>query len=225
MTYMIKDGMIQETEILGTPFRVDLIPKTNKYARPGITLAPKYITIHNTGNRKRGADAVMHTEYVDNVADYVSWHFTVDDKQIIQEMPINEVAWHAGSHDGNYSSVGIEICEHEGIDWQKAKENAWKLMRYLLNNVKTLVDNPVVPHQKWAGKYCPHRILDEGWYKFLADYKSFSLTLAKPRAVINGKTIAVEIRNGVAYAPVKVVAEALGKKVTWDHSTKTININ
>ena len=48
-----------------------------------------------------------------------SWHYTVDDIKVIKQLPINEKGWHAGK--GNSSSIGIEICMHEGIDQEQAK--------------------------------------------------------------------------------------------------------
>ncbi|MDA3845497.1 MAG: N-acetylmuramoyl-L-alanine amidase [Vallitaleaceae bacterium] len=95
---MIKGGIIQETEIHGTPFKVDLIPAENKSSRPALPMTPTSITVHETDNEDQTADARMHTIYVDNTRNYVSWHFTVDDNIIIQELPIIENAWHAGKN-------------------------------------------------------------------------------------------------------------------------------
>ncbi len=164
---MLHEGIIQAKEIQGVPVTIDLIPRSNKTSRSGKRMIAKAITVHNTGNRSRGANADMHTRYVDSTTGYVSWHFTVDDKGIYQELPVNEVAWHAGdggSGKGNRTSISIEICEHEGIDWEKAKENAAKLIKFLLTNVDRILN--IYPHQHWSGKYCPHRILDEGWEEF-----------------------------------------------------------
>lgn len=174
----IKNGIIQGDEIFGIPFRTDLIPKSNKTSRPGIKITPSSGTAHNTGNRKRGANAKMHTEYVDHTSQYVSWHITIDDKEIIQELPLDEMAFHAGdgrNGPGNRTSIAVEICEHEGIDWELAKENAAKFFHFLF--VVGIIDS-VVPHQKWSGKYCPHRILDEGWDKFTALIKHIEKTFA-----------------------------------------------
>lgn len=178
---MIKNGLIEETNIYGVPFRQDLILVSNTIARPAIAMIPAYITVHNTGNSKKGADAEMHTKYVDTLKDYVSWHFTVDDKEIIQELPITENAWHAGDGRGwgNMRSIAIEICENEGIDWPKAKENGIKLIVYLLENVVTFEPGTVKPHWFWSGKYCPHLILDEGWEKFLALIDTYRAKLQK----------------------------------------------
>lgn len=182
---MIKNGLIEGTEIYGVPFRIDLIPVSNKIARPAIPMIAEYLTIHNTGNSKKGADAEMHTEYVDTQTGYISWAFTVDDKEIIQELPINEIGWHSGDGrgTGNMKSIGIEICENEGIDWEKAKANAIKLIVFLIKNVSSLKSNPIKPHQFWSGKYCPHKILDEGWDKFINQVNQFNISISKP--VIN----------------------------------------
>ncbi len=167
---MIKNGILQVNEINGTPVVIDLIPTSNKISRPQIAITPKYITVHNTGNTKPSANANANADansnYAQNTPSYVSWHFLVDDNKIIQNLPINEVAWHAGdgSGDGNYKSIGIEICEHEGIDWDKAKENAAKLIKFLITHVDRILN--IYPHQHWSGKYCPHKILDEGWEDF-----------------------------------------------------------
>lgn len=191
----IKKGIIQENEIFGVPFRVDLIPTSNKTSRPQRKMTPTSITIHNTGNSKSGADAAANSNYVDNTSSYVSWHFTVDDKEIIQELPINEIAWHAGdggSGKGNNTSVAIEICEHKGINFQLAKENACKLITLLESEETTI--KAMYPHKHWSGKYCPHLILDEGWDKFVSlkeDVKAEVLGL-KSVDVDRGKKIKAE---------------------------------
>ena len=164
---MIKNGIIQESHIKGIKVLIDLVPVSNKWARPANAMSPTSITIHETGNKRVGADAKAHTNYIDNMkGQSVSWHFTVDDKEIYQELPINENAWHAGdggNGEGNRTSIAIEICINEDGDFEKAKENAKKLVQYLMREtgIKT-----VVPHKHWSGKQCPRQILAEGWDKF-----------------------------------------------------------
>lgn len=160
--------MILKQKIIGSAqVIIDLIPTTNRTSRPGYKMQPKYITIHNTGNKK--ADAHANSQYVDTTTNYVSWHFTVDDKRIYQELPTTEVAWHAGDGGqgpGNRTSIAIEVCEHQGIDWEQAKLNAAKLTALLMREHNIPITN-VVPHKKWSGKQCPHLILAEGWDKFV----------------------------------------------------------
>ena len=76
----------------------------------------------------------MHSRYIkgaDARSRSVSWHFTVDDTQIIQHLPTNEVAWHAGPN-GNSQSIGIELCVNSDGDFQKAKANAAWLVKRLM---------------------------------------------------------------------------------------------
>ena len=53
--------------------KVDLIKKAK---RPGYAMKPEYITIHQTGNTDKGADAKAHNKYVHSVAPNPSWHYT-----------------------------------------------------------------------------------------------------------------------------------------------------
>ncbi|TWM32253.1 N-acetylmuramoyl-L-alanine amidase XlyA [Bacillus licheniformis] len=149
---------------------VDIVPKGNPEIRPAYAMKPSYITIHNTGNSGRGANAKAHNNYIHNMAKlkpkdtgYASWHFSVDDKNIYQHLPLNETAWHtgdgSGSKSGNMTSIGIEICENVDMaDYGQAEENAIALTVYLLKQLGISVNN-VRPHQAWSGKYCPRVIL------------------------------------------------------------------
>lgn len=148
-----------------------LIPVSNKLARPGYPMKAEYITIHNTGNP--GASALANSKYVDNVNNYVSWHFTVGNNEVYQELPIIETAWHAGDGfdgTGNRKSIGIEIAEIPG-----AELTAIKFVAELLKETGLSIDN-VVPHKHWKsekypnGKNCPRLILPH-WNKFIADIK------------------------------------------------------
>ena len=166
---MIKDGILQVGKIGQAKFEVDLIPESNKTSRPGYPLDFEYITVHGTENQSKGAGARMHTEYIDNSTAYVSWHFTVGDTLIFQELPTIECAWHAGDGrdgPGNRKSVSIEICENLDGSWNVAKYNAVKLIVLLLL-IKGKPPGIVVPHKKWSGKYCPRKILNEGWAGFI----------------------------------------------------------
>ncbi|GGC79257.1 hypothetical protein GCM10007216_07180 [Thalassobacillus devorans] len=145
-----------------------LLPKHHP-CRPGHHMKPLYITVHTTGNRSRGANAMMHGNYLRNLdgSRLVSWHYTVDEKVVIKHLPDNESGWHAGDGNGpgNRSSIGIEICEHEDGDFEQAVGMAAQLIR-LLQDKHNLPVSHVVPHQKWSGKICPRPLLPE-WNAFL----------------------------------------------------------
>ena len=152
----------------------------------GYPMAPKYITIHNTANESKGANAEMHARYLNNGAGgrTVSWHYTVDDHEIIQHLPTNVNGWHAGdgaNGPGNRQSIGIEICENVDGDFEKAVANAIELVQYLMRKHNIGIMN-VVPHQRWSGKYCPRKLLTrwDALIKRIADTNVKSAVASKP---------------------------------------------
>ncbi|MCY9107214.1 LysM peptidoglycan-binding domain-containing protein [Bacillus atrophaeus] len=95
-----------------------------------------------------------------------SFHFAVDDKEVIQGLPLNRNAWHTGdgtNGPGNRKSIGVEICYSKsgGAKYKAAEALAIKFVAQLLKERGWGVDR-VRKHQDWNGKYCPHRILSEG---------------------------------------------------------------
>lgn len=153
---------------------INLIPKNTK-ARPGYAMFPLFITIHNTGNPDEGATAARHAFYKTvngGQNNPVSYHFIVDDKEIIQLIPCDEVAWHAGdgvNGQGNRKSIAIEICENVDGDIRKATDKAVQLTRYLMQKYNIPLEN-VVQHNKWSGKNCPAKIrsgVPYSWESFI----------------------------------------------------------
>lgn len=146
-----------------------IIPKSQTKQRPGYSMTPKYITVHNTANANKGANAEMHSRYLLNGAGgrTASWHFTVDDKEIYQHLPLNESGWHAGDGNGagNRQSIGIEICENSDGNFEQAVKNAQWLIKKLMRDYNIPKAN-VVPHMKWSGKNCPHKLLGR-WDSFI----------------------------------------------------------
>ena len=143
--------------------------------RPGGSNPCRYITIHETGNAAKGADAAAHAAYLDSDAgerDLVSWHYTVDDHAIVQHLPDYETAYHAGDGKdgpGNATSIGIEICVNAGGDFAQAQANAASLVRLLMEEHGIPIDR-VVQHAHWNGKDCPKTIRSTtgAWEGFLA---------------------------------------------------------
>lgn len=143
--------------------------------RPGGSNPCKYITIHETGNAAKGADAAAHGAYLDSAAGedaLVSWHYTVDDHAIVQHLPDYETAYHAGDGKdgpGNATSIGIEICVNAGGDFAQAQANAASLVRQLMEEHGIPIDR-VVQHAHWNGKDCPKtiRATPGAWEAFLA---------------------------------------------------------
>ena len=174
MTYLEPVEATQRVTDIGLGIQSDIVASWSAN-RPGKANSMDYITIHETGNTAKGADAVAHGKYLDSYAgarDLVSWHYTVDDHAIVQHLPDNETSYHAGdgaNGPGNTTSIGIEICVNEGGDFAKAQANAASLVRLLMEEHGITLDY-VVQHHHWAGKDCPKtiRATPGGWEKFLA---------------------------------------------------------
>lgn len=163
-----------------------LIPISKTKTRPRIAMNPKYITIHTTANTSKGANALAHAnlQYKGN-SRTASWHFTVDQNEIYQSIPTNEVGWHAGDGNGpgNRQSIGIEICVNSDGDFEKAKSNAVWLINYLMDKHNIPISN-VVPHKHWSGKDCPHEILPY-WNSFINQIKSGGAAAVASKPVEN----------------------------------------
>ena len=151
---------------------------------PGRNMTPKFITVHNTANTNKGADAEMHSRYQHNGSGgrQVSWHYTVDDKEAWQTLEDNQQGWHAGdgSGSGNAESIGIEICENSDGDFQKAVSNAQNLIKQLMDKHNISIDN-VVTHKNWSGKNCP-RLLLNTWSSFKAGITGSAPAPSKPKS-------------------------------------------
>lgn len=152
-----------KSSIEGIPVH-ELIAPIGDSIRPGIGMKPQYITIHNTANTGVGATAKSHAQYLYNGEsrkDYTSWHFTVDNLEIWQSLPMNESGYHAGDGFGmgNTATIAIEICENADGNYRQAEENAAILTAYLLS-ANNLPADAIRYHRDWSGKHCPHNMFD-----------------------------------------------------------------
>lgn len=138
------------------------------------SMTPEGITIHNTANN---ASAENEIKYMIGNNKQVSYHYAVDDKEIIQGILENRNAWHAGdgNGNGNRKTIGVEICYSTGDKnkFEKAQENAAEFVAYKLKEYGWDT-NKVYTHKHWSGKHCPHRTLDEyGWEYFIDLVKKY----------------------------------------------------
>jgi N-acetylmuramoyl-L-alanine amidase len=148
-------------------YKIDHIPKSRE-KRPATKMVATTITIHNTANPKSTAKnerGWLTNEYNNR---YASYHIVVDEKEAIEVIPFNEIAYHAGDKQGNLTSIGIEICESG--DYNKTMVNAVKLIADLLTKLNMATKN-LRQHHDWSGKNCPRLIraghLGWTWQKFI----------------------------------------------------------
>ncbi|WP_434756741.1 N-acetylmuramoyl-L-alanine amidase [Paenibacillus amylolyticus] len=197
------------------------------------------ITIHNTGNEK--SSAANERAWLTNPSNarQASFHIVVDEREVVECIPLNENAWHSGdgsgASSGNRTSIGIEICESG--NYAKTLDNAAGLVASMLKERGWGVDR-LRRHYDWSGKICPRLMYDggawTGWGLFKAavqaklNEKVADANVKKDvivSVVVNGKKVTDGVLDGgTTYTPARAVAEALGAKVTWDAKTKTVTI-
>lgn len=137
-------------------------------------MTPTRIVIHNTAN---DASAANEISYMHSNSNEVSFHFAVDDTEIVQGIDLNRNAWHAsdGNGKGNREGIAIEICYSKsgGARFETAQKNAAELTAKLLKDYGWGIDR-VTKHADYTSKHCPHRTLDDyGWDYFLNLVKGF----------------------------------------------------
>ena len=84
--------------------------------RSGSRLKPIGIVVHETATP--GATAEREYQYFNSANRGASAHAFVDWEDVIQTIPYNEVAWHAGPT-ANSRYIGIELCRPSGHDPEK----------------------------------------------------------------------------------------------------------
>lgn len=146
----------------------NLVPKSKYNIKCPYAMAPTRIVVHNTAN---DASAKNEIAYMVRNNNYVSFHYAVDDKEVVQGVEENRNAWHAGDGEngvGNRKGIAIEICYSKsgGAKFTKAEQNAVELIVDILKRYEWGIEK-VTKHQDYSGKYCPHRTLDNGWDRFI----------------------------------------------------------
>lgn len=163
-----------------------ILKNTSDNRRPALLMAAETITIHNTGNLT--STARNERSWLSNPKNdrQASFHIVIDEKEAIECLPLNEVAWHAGdgNFNGNMKSIGIEICESG--NYEKTLDNAVKLVAKMLKARGWKVDK-LRRHFDWSGKICPRKMYDsgtwEGWKKFVENVDKELNSVASPWAV------------------------------------------
>lgn len=185
----------------------DFIPAPTR-ARPGITGEKRWIVIHETANTTEGADARSYARYLHQLAQEnqlrLSWHYTVDDRLVIQHMPDEEIAWHAGDDNpegGNRAGIGVELCVHTDGDFLRTLGNAAALTAKLLETHGLSLE-AVRQHYDFSGKDCPQRIRSQGlWESFLADVRGRLPTSPKKAYASSSLAEGMSVRvSGMLYA-------------------------
>lgn len=176
-------------------FKQNLVPSSKYSIKCPYSMTPQYITIHNTGNN---ASAEAEVKYMINNNNQTSFHVAVDEKHVIQAIPFNRNAWHAGdkvSGTGNRKSIGIEICRSTGdtTTFKLCEKNCAKYVATLLKKYGWGI-NKVKRHYDWSGKNCPHRTMELGWQRFLNMVQEELNALNKPTTSVVATNFTVRVK-------------------------------
>ena len=171
----------------------NLVPSTKYNIKCPYTMIPEFIVVHNTAN---SASARNEIAYMISNNNQVSFHYAIDDKEIVQGILENRNAWHAGdgaNGKGNRKGIAIEICYSKsgGDKFIAAEKLAAQFIASKLKEKGWGIDK-VKKHQDFSGKYCPHRTLDMGWQRFLNMIKSYmnTSTLTSSASISSTSTVA-----------------------------------
>ena len=130
----------------------------------------KYIVIHDTGNKRSGADAEAHFNFFNGGDRQSSAHYFVDDKQILRVIKDVDRSWAVGDGRAKYgitneNSLNIEMCINSDGDFNKTYLNTLKLTKYLMKKYNIPLEN-VVRHYDASRKICPNIWKENNWAKW-----------------------------------------------------------
>lgn len=159
---------------------MNIIKKQIAYNISKRTSPIKYIVIHDTGNKKKGADAMTHFAYFNGGDRGSSADFFVDDKNVVQVNDYTKFyTWAVGDGKGKYgitnaNSVSIEICINEDSVYNMAFLKAVELTKILMAELNIPIDR-VVRHYDASRKNCPASMSINNW-AYWQDFKNRLLT-------------------------------------------------
>lgn len=126
------------------------------------------IVVHYTGNP--GTTADQNWRNFENNKPERSAHFIIGlDGEILQLMPLDEVAWAVGVTEGNFTSISIETChpDDSGKFTDATYESLVKLVSWLCNTFGLDRDD-VKKHSEYKSTICPKYFTENPaeWEKF-----------------------------------------------------------
>jgi N-acetylmuramoyl-L-alanine amidase len=152
---------------------MDTLSESVRYNEDNI----QWVVIHDTASSSNGSNALAHANYlynnsVNEVALWVSWHYTIDDTNVYQHLPEEERGFHAGDGStnpgegsylggGNRNGVGIEMSINQDGDMFRTWQRTAKLTVDILlrHNLPT---SQQTYHNDFSGKDCPRTLRNAG---------------------------------------------------------------
>lgn len=157
-------------------------------------LLPKGIVLHSTATP--GATALNEQAYFSSGYRGASAHAFVDWEDVVQTIPYNEQAWHAG-RTANGQFIGIEMCEPKNNDraaFQKVFANTVNLLSDLFREqIKTteVSKNTLLSHREVSAKWHETDHTDPEGY-----LKTYGMTMEDVREAVREKVLGIDTGEG-----------------------------
>ena len=155
-------------------------------------MTPEGIVVHNNAGK---ASAVDEVAYMVSNGNATSFHVGIDESYVVEAIPFNRNAFHAGDGVGvtsaNRCLIGIEICrsmDYSDDKYDRAETNAVEYIAQVCLQMGW--DSGYLHQHNWySNTTCPHRLKDH-WEQFKArvDARIAELKIGgntKPQADIN----------------------------------------
>lgn len=202
------------------------------------------IVVHRTASPTMNAMAIRN--YFNTAPDgrFASSQFVLDNEQILQLMPIGEVAYHTRGK--NYTHLGIEVCEH---NWGTATwpETYWRLVWLTSHLVRShgLSISAVTGHFYWDPVNRPNDPTYMGWMpgeskatglfewnQFISDVRDQLATLPAVPVTVSAPGTAGTVcttgfvHNGKTHVPIREYTACLmpDASVTWHQDTFSVTV-
>lgn len=185
--------------------RKQLTSTKHSYGRKNKKL---FITVHQTGNTSKGANAAAHANLQSrgNVRG-ASWHWQVDDKEAVQSFTHDWQLWHAGDGrgNGNLTSIAIEMCVNSDGNYAKALNNLITLIKKIMKD-EGISETRVVQHNHWSGKNCPAQIRGRGEWSKIKNAIGSSKPAPAPKPTPKPKPVPPAGNKSIAQMAAEVIA-------------------
>lgn len=144
-----------------------------------------FIVSHDTGNP--GSTAYGNRNYFDKQQPSASAHTFIDDKYILEIIPLSEKAWHVRYNvtadnkrfgdDANDAAIGVEFCHGGKINFQEAYNryvwyHAFLCDKFGLDPMKHIVAHSSLDPSRRSDPQSALRPRGISWNEFLADVKT-----------------------------------------------------
>ena len=113
----------------------------------------------------------------------------------------------------------ISICVEGNFEVEQMPPAQWEAIVELVAELKGIYPKAqVIGHKEKQATACPGKNYP------LAEIKAGRGPVITPKIIIGSKVLEAVLIDGRTYAPVRALAEALGRTVEWDEPSKTVTI-